>query len=173
MPVCQSGMDDVFGWVSRNDGFGSLSAHVSSPPVETEREREKHGMAALDCSTISPKSTNTDASRIRRKKKSDRLKMRAHQWPPALHSGLKGQEQLQRLTSDASTLWLWSCASRGKRLSLFPPTAQFGFVRVRFPSRFSGSGTSYIPLKVFTFHLLPMAYYFSAPHRSPPNVQGE
>lgn len=76
-------------------------------------------------------------------------------------------------SADVSTLWLSSCASRGKQLSLFPPTAQFGFVHVCFPNHFSSGGTIYIPLKVFTFRLLPMTYYFCVPCTLPPNVQGE
>lgn len=40
MAICQSQMDDVFGWLSRNDIFASWLAYVSSPPIETERDRE-------------------------------------------------------------------------------------------------------------------------------------
>lgn len=106
--------------------------------------------------------------------RSDHLKIRARHMLPVLHSGLKrsgGASAARRV--DVSTLWLSSCASRGKQLSLFPPTAQFGFVHVCFPNCFSSGGTIYIPLKVFTFHLLPMTYYFCVPQKLLLNVQGK
>lgn len=97
----------------------------------------------------------------------------AHGYGPVSASSPFWPERSGVASADVSTLWLSSCASRGKQLSLFPSTAQFGFVHVCFPNHFSSGGTIYIPLKLFTFHLLPMTYYFCVPCKLPPNVQGE
>lgn len=73
-----SHIDDVFGWLSRNDKFGFLLAFVSSPPRETQKsdcgEGSLHGVA--HSSGLISDFTNEAQINLEREKVSNHLKMR-------------------------------------------------------------------------------------------------
>lgn len=89
MPV--SRIDDVFGWLSRNDHFGFLLAFVSSPPRETQKsdcgEGSLHGVA--HSSGLISDFTNEAQINLEREKVNHRLKMRGRLGSLVLSSGLK------------------------------------------------------------------------------------
>lgn len=131
MPASQ--IDDVFGWLSRNDNFGFLLAFICSPPRETQKSDCSEGSlhdVAHSSWLISERGTDKSGTRESQSSFKDERKARrqvkhgevivSHRFSRLAWKAIDPRPDVSAFGTAESALWLSSGASRGKQLSLFP-----------------------------------------------------